>query len=135
MTITIDAGAPAAIVRPPVPRTVRAAQGLLLVPLGAFQLVASITFSISLGLHGVGEYAVAGWVYAMSSACFAAGLRLGRGGRRRLRAVLGLLVAEVGFSAVKLAVFHESASFVFFAFTAACAALLASPASRRHFDR
>lgn len=116
-----------------VPPTVRGAQLLLLVPLGLLQLVASIAFSINLGLHGAGDWTVASWAWVMSAACAGTALRLGRRDAVGLRAALALLAAQAGFSIVKLAVYHESASFVFMAFVVTAAALLVAPPSRRHF--
>ncbi|WP_238008481.1 hypothetical protein KZZ52_32250 [Dactylosporangium sp. AC04546] len=115
-----------------VPITVRLAQLLLLVPLGAFQLVASIAFSLTMPMSGR-DYAVAAWAVLMSLACVGTALRLGRGGRA-LRVALALLGAQTAFSLVKLIVFGESASLVFLAVVAAGAGLLALPASRRHFS-
>jgi hypothetical protein len=116
-----------------VPLAVRGAQALLLLPLGLVQLVATIAFSISLGLHGAGDWSVAIWCPIMASACITTGVQLGRRRPVLLRVTLGLLAAQAAFSTVKLAVYHEAASLVFFAFIAAAAALLALPASRRHF--
>ncbi|GGM48372.1 hypothetical protein ACFFX1_45175 [Dactylosporangium sucinum] len=114
-----------------VPVAVRIAQFVLLVPLGAFQLVASVAFSLTMPMSGR-DYAVAAWAVLMSLACVVTGLRLGRGGRA-LRGALGLLAAQTAFSLVKLTVFGESASLVFLAVVAVGAGLLALPASRQHF--
>jgi hypothetical protein len=121
-------------VRSRVPRTVRGAQFLLLVPLGAFQLVATIAFSIAMPLSGK-DYLPAIWAPIMASACIVTALRLGRGGARVRTAAWVLLAAQTAFSLLKLTVYGESASLVFLALTAACAGLLALPASRRHWQR
>ncbi|OHV28772.1 MULTISPECIES: hypothetical protein [Pseudofrankia] len=128
----VVAAGPAAGARLRVPGTIRAAQALFLVPLGLFQLAASIGFSVTTSLSDA-EYLVAGWAMLMAATGVVAGLRLGRGGDKVARLAAGLLAAQTAFGLVKLTVYHESASFVFFAFTAACATLLALPASRRHF--
>ena len=128
---SIEAAGEAAEAHVRVPGTVRAAQVLFLVPLGAFQLVASVVFSITMGLHGA-EYLVAAWAILMAAAGVFTGLGLGRGDDRVIRLASGLLAAQAAFGLVKLTVYHESASFVFFAFTVACAVLLILPASRRY---
>ncbi len=123
------------VTRPPatqrVPAAVRGAQALLLLPLGALQFVAAAAFLIADGVHGAGDCAVAAWVLLMAPCSVAIAIRLGRR-RATLRTALLLLAAESAFSAVKLTVYHESASLVFFGFIAACAGLLVLPTSRRH---
>ena len=116
-----------------VPFAVRGAQALLVLPLGLVQLVATIAFSISLGLHGAGDWSVAIWCPIMAAACVVTGARLGRRRPVLLRTALGLLGAQAAFSTVKLTVYHEAASLVFFGFVAAAAVLLTLPGSRRHF--
>ena len=108
---------------PRVPPSIRAAQAIFLVPLGALQLVAAIAFSISDGLHGA-QYAVAAWAVAMGAAGVVVGLRLGAGGAATRRAAFALLAGQTAFSLVKLTVYGESASFVFLGLTAAAAILL-----------
>jgi hypothetical protein len=116
-----------------VPAAVRAAQALLMGPLGALQFIAAATFVVSLGVHSVRDCVVAAWVLLMAPCCVLVGLRLGRRQPHLLRIALLLLAAQGGFAAVKLFVYHESMSFVFFGLTAACAGLLMLPGSRRHF--
>lgn len=116
-----------------VPTAVRTAQALLLLPLGALQFIAATTFLATQGVHGVRDCVVAAWVLLMAPCCVVVGLRLGRRQARLLRNALLLLTAQSGFAAVKLLAYHESMSFVFFGFIAACAGLLVLPASRRHF--
>ena len=116
------------------PAAVRGAQLLMLVPLGAFQLVATIAFSIAMPLSGK-DYLPAIWAPIMATACIVTALRLGRGTAVLLRVALALLAAQTAFSLLKLLAFGESASLVFLAITAACAGLLALPASRRHFEQ
>ncbi|MEV4511760.1 hypothetical protein AB0K00_22650 [Dactylosporangium sp. NPDC049525] len=115
-----------------VPIAVRGAQLLLLVPLGAFQLVATIVFSIITPLSGK-DYIAAVWAPVMALACIVTALRLGRGSARTVRTVLVLLGAQTAFGLLKLIAFGESAALVFLAVTAVCAGLVALPASRRHF--
>jgi hypothetical protein len=124
--------APTTTTRPRVPATVRGAQLLLLIPLGAFPLGATIAFSLVLGLHGK-DYLPAIWAQIMSIACLVTAVRLSTGQPRQLRIALGLLAAQTAFSLLKLLVFGESAALVFLALAAACAGLLALPVSRRHF--
>lgn len=116
-----------------VPVTVRAAQVLLLLPLGMLQFVAATAFIIADGVHGPRDCIVAAWVLVMAPCSAVLALRLGRPQARLLQVSLLLLAAQSAFSVVKLAVYHESASLVFFAFIAACVGLLVLPASRRHF--
>jgi hypothetical protein len=130
--MTTDYTASPTVSRERVPVAVRGAQLLFLVPLGALQLVACLVFTITLPLTGA-EYLVSGWAIVMSTAGIAIGLRLGRGGAWTLRVGLALLAAQTAFSVLKLTVYGESTSYVFFGFIAACAALLALPASRGHF--
>ncbi|MGW5237698.1 hypothetical protein ACWEOW_02055 [Monashia sp. NPDC004114] len=133
MTTTASAE-PTTTIRSRMPRSVRAAQLLLLVPLGAFQLVATIAFSLTIPMSGK-DYVVAVWAPIMASMCIVIALRFGRGTPRVLAVALGLLAAQTAFSLVKLVVYGESPALVFLAMTAACAGLLALPASRGHFRR
>jgi hypothetical protein len=125
---------PTITVRSRMPHSVRAAQLLLLVPLGAFQLVATIAFSITMPLSGK-DYLPAVWAPIMAGMCIVVALRIGRGTTRVLAVALGLLAAQTAFSLLKLVGYGESASLVFLTVTAVCAGLLALPASRRHFQR
>ncbi len=131
MTATISPESTTA--RRKMPASVRGAQLLMLVPLGAFQLVATIVFSIAMPLSGK-DYLPAVWAPIMATACIVTALRLGRGTAVLLRVALALLAAQTAFSLLKLLAFGESASLIFLAITAACAGLLALPASRRHFQ-
>jgi len=115
------------------PVAVRAAQALLLLPLGILQLIAATAFLVADGVHGARDIVVAAWVLIMAPCCTALALRLGRRRATLLRTALVLLAVESAFSTVKLTVYHESASLVFFAVIATCAGLLVLPASRRHF--
>ena len=121
---------PAAAAR--VPISVRGAQLVLLLPLGLLQAVAVIAFSISLGWHGPRDATVALWAAVMAPCCAVTAVALTRRRLLALRAALVLLAAQAGFSTVKLAVYHESASFVFFGFVALTAGLLVLPTSRRY---
>jgi hypothetical protein len=115
------------------PRTVRAAQGVLLVPMGLLQLVAVPAFSISLGLHSARDWSVAALGMLMALATTAAALRLSRPQPRSLVAALAVLAVQTLFSGIKLIAYHEQAAFVFFAMTALVAGLLVSPPSRRWY--
>jgi hypothetical protein len=116
------------------PVAARAAQLLMLIPLGAFQLVASIAFSITMPLSAK-DYLPAVWAPIMAAACILTALRFGRATAVVLRVALTLLAAQTAFSLLKLIAFGESASLVFLAVIAVCAGLLAVPASRLHFQR
>ena len=129
---TVTATSPTAA-RRRVPLSVRGAQLMFLVPLGTFQLAASTYFLTTLGVDGPLDVLVGAWAVAMSAAGAVTGLVLGRGRLRTLRVALGLLAAQTAFGTIKLTVYGESASFVFFGFVVVAAALLALPASRRHF--
>lgn len=131
MTTTTDTE-PGTAARRRVPAAVRGAQLLLLVPLGAFQLVATIVFSITMPLAGK-DYIATVWAPIMALACIVTALRFGRGAARTLRTALALLAAQTAFGLLKLIAFGESAALVFLAITAVCAGLLALPASRGHF--
>lgn len=113
-----------------VPWPVRAAQALLIVPLGVFQGAAATFFSLTMPMAGA-DYFVGIWAVLMSLADVVTGVRLSTGARRWLRTSLVLLGAQIAFAVVKLLVYHESASFVFLAFIAATLACLAAPASGR----
>ena len=114
-----------------VPWPVRAAQALLIVPLGVFQGAAATVFSLTTPMAGA-DYVVGIWAVLMSVADVVAGVRLSAGARRGwLRVALVLLGAQIAFALVKLLVYHESASFVFLGFIAATLACLAAPGSRR----
>jgi hypothetical protein len=108
-----------------VPFAVRGAQALFFIPLGLLQLVAAIVFGITDGVRG-GEYAIGAWAATMAATGILVALRLSRGGTGIRRLALALLAAQTVFSVVKLTVYHESASFVFFAVIATAAALLSA---------
>lgn len=115
-----------------VPWPVRAAQALLIAPLGVFQGAAATVFSLTMPMAGA-DYLVGTWAVLMSLADVVAGVRLSTGLRRWLRVSLVLLGAQIAFALVKLLVYHESASFVFLAFIAATLACLAATRARRFF--
>jgi len=116
----------------PIPPAVRAAQVLLFLPLGAFQLVAAIVFSATEPLNGVRDHAVATWVIAMSAASVFVSLQLTRRRTWVWSTALGLLVAQFLFNVVKLTVYQESGPWVFLLIVAATAMLLSVPAARRY---
>src|SRR5215203_3614446 len=94
-----------------IPAAVRGAQVLMLIPLGAFQLIATIAFSVLMPLSGK-DYLPAIWAPIMATACIVTALRLGRGTAVVLRVALGLLAAQTAFGLLKLLAFGESASLV-----------------------
>ena len=102
----------------------RGAQLLLAVPLGCFQLVASIAFTVADGVKNPWQGLIVAWAWSMSVTCIVVGVRLARSDRMR-RLAAGALAAQLGFCTVKLTVYHESASFVFGGIVLAAAALLA----------
>ncbi len=107
-----------------VPWARRGAQLLLAVPLGGFQLVASIAFTFADGVKNPWQVLLVAWAWSMSVTCIFVGVRLGRSARLQ-RLAAGALAAQLAFCAVKLTVYHESASFVFGGIVLAAAALLA----------
>lgn len=110
------------------PLTIRGAQFFLLVPLGLFQCIAAVAFSMTTPMAG-GDYLVAAWAVVMSLACAVTGVRLpSRGPWPGVAFVL--LAAQTAFALVKLIAYGESASFVFLGFVAVTLLLLAAPASR-----
>jgi peptidoglycan/LPS O-acetylase OafA/YrhL len=117
--------------RMPIP--VRAAQAVLLLPMGLLQVVAVPAFSISLGLHTGRDWAVATLGLFMAFGTVAAGFGLRRREPRMLRAALGVLAVQTLFSVIKLTAYHEQAALVFLALTAVATALVVLPASRAWF--
>jgi peptidoglycan/LPS O-acetylase OafA/YrhL len=115
------------------PAAVRAAQAVLLLPMGLLQVVAVPAFSVSLGLHTARDWAVATLGFLMAIGTVAVALRLGRREPRMLRAALGVLAVQTLFSAIKLIAYHEQAALVFLALTGLAAGLVALPASRTWF--
>ena len=90
----------------------RAAQVLLGIPLGLFQLSAVLWFSLNGPMAGATDWLVAAWGIAMSASCTVLAFLVYRSARARMIA-FALLGAQVLFSVVKLTVYHESAAFVF----------------------
>jgi hypothetical protein len=108
----------------------RGAQALLLLPLGVLQLAAVVAFTATSEMSG-GSYAIAVWAASMDVAGVVLALLLPRRTRRVRRGVRALLLAQLGFSLVKLTVYGETASLVFIALTA-LAWLLVEIDGRRH---
>jgi hypothetical protein len=92
----------------------RSAQALLLLPLGALQLLAVLVFGVTGDLSATG-YLVAAWAAAMAVAGIALGLVLPWRTERIREAVRVLLLAQVAFAALKLTVYGEPAALVFLA--------------------
>jgi hypothetical protein len=90
----------------------RAAQVLLGIPLGLFQLAAVLVFTFTGAVVTPQDWFVAIWGVAMSSACAVLALRVYRSARARWIA-FALLGVQVAFSFVKYFVYHESAALVF----------------------
>jgi hypothetical protein len=103
----------------------RTAQFLLGIPLGLFQLAAVIGFTITDPTIHRGDWLVVVWGLVMSTTCAALALRIYRSAGAR-RAAFAVLAAQALFSLVKLVVYHESASFVFFAIIVVTTAALAA---------
>ena len=101
----------------------RAAQVLLGIPLGLFQLSAVLWFSLNGPMSGAGDWLVAAWGIAMSASCAVLALLVYRSARAR-HIAFALLGAQVLFSVVKLVVYHESAALVFGTITAVTLAAL-----------
>jgi hypothetical protein len=114
------------------PLPIRAAQILMIVPLGALVVVAALYFTAIAPpkhltpLDGV----VAACAFALAGANIYLGISLGRrDGIRRM--AIAVIAGHVAFSLVKLVGYHESASLTFMALDAITIALLSSPAARR----
>ena len=95
----------------------RGAQTLLILPLGALQLLAVLVFSVSGDLSAAG-YLVAAWAASMAIAGVALGLVLPWRTERIRDAVRVLLLCQIAFTAVKLTVYGEPAGLVFLAVAA-----------------
>jgi hypothetical protein len=92
----------------------RGAQALLLLPLGALQLLAVLVFSVRGDLSTAG-YLVAAWAASMAIAGIALSLVLAWRTERIRSAVHVLLLCQVAFAALKLTVYGEPAGLVFLA--------------------
>jgi hypothetical protein len=103
----------------------RVAQFLLGIPLGLFQLAAVIGFTVTDPTIAGADWLVVAWGLAMSAACAVLATRIYRSDRAR-RIAFALLAAQALFSAVKLTVYHESASLVFLSVVVVTGALLAA---------
>jgi hypothetical protein len=90
----------------------RAAQLLLGIPLGLFQLGAVLAFTFTGAVVTPRDWFVAVWGMLMSASCAALALRVYRSARAR-RIAFALLGVQGMFSAVKGFVYHESAALVF----------------------
>ena len=101
----------------------RAAQFLLGIPLGLFQLSAVLWFSFNGPMAGATDWLVAAWGIVMSASCTVLAVLVYRSARAR-RIAFALLGAQVLFSVVKLTVYHESAALVFGTITAVTLAAL-----------
>ena len=91
----------------------RVAQFLLGIPLGLFQLAAVVGFSLTDKTIAGAEWLLAAWGFLMAAACAVVAVRVYDSARAR-RIAFALLAAQTLFSLVKLIVYHESASFIFF---------------------
>jgi len=90
----------------------RAAQFLLGVPLGLFQLAAVLGFTFTGAVVTPRDWLVAVWGIAMSTSCALLALRVHRSASAR-RTAFALLAAQGLFSSVKFFAYHESAGLVF----------------------
>jgi hypothetical protein len=106
-----------------VPFSLRGAQVLLFGPLGALQVVAPVVFLSTLHSTSWGKL-VGAWAIAMGATCIVTAVRLPRQDRTTDRLALAVLASEVAFASVKLTVYHESASLVFFGLTGLTGLLL-----------
>jgi hypothetical protein len=118
-----------------VPYTVRAAQALAVGPLGLLVGIAATAFTVSgFSDMSAGGLLVAAWAIALAVVNVGAGLRLGAGSARAYTALVAAALAQVAFGVVKLAVYHESASYVFMALDLVLLTLLARPAVKRFVE-
>jgi hypothetical protein len=124
------------VVRDPasrVPLTVRAAQALLLLPLGAVVLFGATYFGLidpTSDVDALG-YAVCAWGLAQGVAAIAVGARLGRGEERMRLAASGLVLLHAVFGVVKILGYDEPEAGVFIAVDLFTLALLWSPSARK----
>src|SRR5262245_53225761 len=102
----------------------RAAQLLLGIPLGLFQLAAVVGFALITKPMARADWLVVAWGVPMATASALVALRVYDSARAR-QIAFALLAAQALFSLVKLIVFHESASLVFLAIIAVTGAALA----------
>ena len=112
MTERVDAFAGASNDRRAVRVAGRAAQLLLGIPLGLFQLVAVLAFTFTGAVVTPTDWFVAVWGIAMSASCALLALRVYRSARAR-RIAFALLLVQIAFSLVKGFVYHETAALVF----------------------
>jgi len=101
----------------------RAAQFLLGIPLGLFQLAAVLGFTFTGAVVTRGDWFVAIWGMVMSASCAALALRVYRSASAR-RVAFALLAAQGIFTSVKYFLYHESAGLVFAAIIAVTLAVL-----------
>lgn len=90
----------------------RAAQFLLGIPLGVFQLAAVLMFTFTGAVDTPRDWFVAAWGMVMSTLCALLALRIYRSASAR-RAAFALLGVQGLFSCVKYFAYHESAGLVF----------------------
>jgi hypothetical protein len=90
----------------------RAAQFLLGIPLGLFQLAAVLGFTFTGAVVTPGDWFVAIWGMVMSASCAVLSLRVYRSASAR-RIAFVLLAAQGVFTSVKFFLYHESAGLVF----------------------
>jgi hypothetical protein len=133
MTMSIAQITPAR--SPSVPAAVRAAQVLLLGPLGALVVFGSIYFSVIAppqDVVGV-DWLVAAWALALGTGNLVVGSRLaGRPGLRR--AALALVASHVAFGLVKIVGYGETEAATFMVLDALTIGLLTTAAARRFDD-
>jgi len=119
------------------PIALRAAQLLLLVPLGALLVAASIYFTFVDPPRAVQavDWLVAAWAVAIGAGNLYVGLRLAGGTPVLHRAALVLVVNHLLFGIVKVAGYGEQESLTFIVIDLLALALLLSPPVRRFFTR
>jgi hypothetical protein len=125
-------------VRPPVRRTALL-QGtrVLLGLFGTFKLAGTAYFLFFATAEqngdpeGLLDWSVGIWSTALAVALIAAAVRLGRGDRRTVQVLVGLLVVEIAFSLVKLFVYDEPEAVGFMAVDLVIFGLLALISRRR----
>jgi hypothetical protein len=112
MTVQQDATSSGSTVPADVRFAGRAAQVLLGIPLGVFQLAAVLMFTFTGAVVTPGDWFVAVWGMAMSTSCALLALRIYRSASAR-RAAFALLGVQGLFSCVKYFAYQESAGLVF----------------------
>jgi hypothetical protein len=119
-----------------VPAAVRAAQVLLLGPLGALVVFGSIYFSVIAPPQDVAgvDWLVGAWALALGTGNLVVGSRLAGGRPGLRRAALALVASHLAFGLVKIVGYGETEAATFMVLDALTLGLLTTGAARRFDD-